>query len=187
MKNVCIFASGNGTNFEALADSKELSKLCKIKLLICDNPKAKVIKKAKDRNIETFVFNPKKYMDKKSYEREILNRLNDVDYIFLAGYMRILSKDFLDKFSGKLVNIHPSLLPSYKGKDAIKRAYDMREEYIGVSIHYVNEEVDGGRVLAQDKLRVDYNKSLDEITEEIHKIEHKIYVKTAIKILEGEL
>ncbi|KXO15811.1 phosphoribosylglycinamide formyltransferase [Peptoniphilus sp. GNH] len=187
MKNIAVFASGNGTNFEALADDKEIRKLAEIKILICDNPKAKVIERAKKRNINVFTLNPKDYASKEDYEKEFLDHLVDVDYIFLAGYMRILSPYFLENFSGKVINIHPSLLPLYKGKDSIKRAYEAGEEYIGVSIHFVNEEVDGGKIIIQDKLRVDYDKSLDEVTEEIHKLEHKLYTKTAAKILREEL
>ena len=100
--------------------------------------------------------------------------------------MRILSKDFLEKFPGKIINIHPSLLPKYKGVESIKRAYEAGDEYIGVTIHYVNEEVDGGKILAQDKFKVDYEKSLDDIEEEVHKLEHKLYVKTTTEILKGE-
>ncbi|WP_296111834.1 phosphoribosylglycinamide formyltransferase [uncultured Anaerococcus sp.] len=186
MKKIGIFASGTGTNFEALADSREIKKLAHIEIMVCDKPGAKVIEKAEMRNIKTFVFSPKDYENKAAYEKEILEKIKDLDYIFLAGYMRILSKDFLEKFPGKIINIHPSLLPKYKGIESIKRAYEAGDEYIGVTIHYVNEEVDGGKILAQDKFKVDYEKSLDDIEEEVHKLEHKLYVKTTTEILKGE-
>lgn len=186
MKKIGIFASGTGTNFEAIASSDEIKNLADIKIMVCDKPGAKVIKRAEDKNIETFVFNPKDYENKRAYEKEILEKVKDLDYIFLAGYMRILSKDFLEKFPGKVINIHPSLLPKYKGIESIKRAYEAGEEYIGVTIHYVNEEIDGGEILAQDQFKVDYKKSLEEIENEVHNIEHKLYIKTAAKILKGE-
>ena len=186
MKKIGIFASGTGTNFEALADSDELKSLAHIEIMVCDKPGAKVIEKAEKRNIETFVFNPRAYENKKAYEKEILEKVKDLDYIFLAGYMRILTGDFLEKFPGKVINIHPSLLPKYKGIESIKRAYEDREEYIGVTIHYVNEEIDGGEILAQDKFKVDYDKNYDQVEAEVHKIEHKLYVKTAVEILKGE-
>lgn len=186
MKKIAIFASGTGTNFEALADSREILNLADIEIMVCDKPGAKVIEKAEKRNIETFVFNPKTFENKKAYEKEILEKVKDLDYIFLAGYMRILSGDFLENFPGKVINIHPSLLPKYKGIESIKRAYENREEYIGVTIHYVNEEIDGGEILAQDKFRVDYDMSLGEVEADVHKIEHKLYVKTAAEILKGE-
>ena len=186
MKKIGIFASGTGTNFEALADSKEIQNLADIEIMVCDRPGAKVIKKAEKRDIKTFVFNPKTYENKKAYEKEILDKVKDLDYIFLAGYMRILTGDFLENFPGKVINIHPSLLPKYKGIESIERAYEDREEYIGVTIHYVNEEIDGGEILAQDKFRVDYDKNYDQVEDQVHKIEHKLYVKTAAEILKGE-
>lgn len=186
MKKIGIFASGTGTNFEALADSDEIKSLADIKIMVCDKPDARVIEKAKTRNIETFVFNPKDYENKNAYEEEILKKVKNLDFIFLAGYMRILTGDFLENFAGKVINIHPSLLPKFKGIESIKRAYENREEYIGVTIHYVNEEIDGGEILAQDKLRVDYGMDLDQVEDEVHKLEHKLYVKTALEILKGE-
>lgn len=186
MKKTGIFASGTGTNFEALADSDEIKSLAHMEVMVCDRPGAKVIEKAEKRNIETFVFNPKEYENKKAYEKEILDKVKDLDYIFLAGYMRILSGYFLENFPGKVINIHPSLLPKYKGIESIKRAYEAGEKYIGVTIHYVNEEIDGGEILAQDKFRVDYEMNLDQVEDEVHKIEHKLYVKTAAEILKGE-
>ena len=186
MKKIGIFASGTGTNFEALADSTEIQNLADIEIMVCDRPGAKVIKKSEKRDIKTFVFNPKEYENKKAYEKEILEKVKDLDYIFLAGYMRILSGDFLENFPGKVINIHPSLLPKYKGIESIKRAFEAREEYIGVTIHYVNEEIDGGEILAQDKFRVDYEMDLDQVEDQVHKIEHKLYVKTAAEILKGE-
>lgn len=186
MKKIGIFASGTGTNFEALADSDEIKSLAHIEVMVCDKPGAKVIKKAEKRNIETFVFSPKDYENKNAYEKEILEKVKDLDYIFLAGYMRILSGNFLENFPGKVINIHPSLLPKYKGIESIKRAYENHEEYIGVTIHYVNEEIDGGEILTQDKFRVDYEMDLDQVEAEVHEIEHKLYVKTAAEILKGE-
>ena len=111
MKKIGIFASGTGTNFDALASSEQIKNLADIDIMVCDKPGAKVIKKAEDKNIKTFVFSPKDYENKAAYEKEILEKVKDLDYIFLAGYMRILSKDFLEKFKGKVINIHSSLLP----------------------------------------------------------------------------
>lgn len=186
MKKIGIFASGTGTNFDALASSEQIKNLADIDIMVCDKPGAKVIKKAEDKNIKAFVFNPKDYENKAAYEKEILEKVKDLDYIFLAGYMRILSKDFLEKFKGKVINIHPSLLPKYKGIESIKRAYEAGEKYIGVTIHYVNEEIDGGEILAQDKFKVDYTKSLDEIESQVHEVEHRLYIKTGAEILKGE-
>ena len=92
----------------------------------------------------------------------------------------------LENFQGKIINIHPSILPAYKGKDSIKRAYENKEEEIGVSVHFVNEEVDGGQILAQDKFTVDYDMDLDQVTEQVHKIEHKLYPQVLLKLFKEE-
>jgi len=183
MIDVAVFASGTGSNFVNLVQNEDLKKYINIKLLVCDNPKAKVIERAKDFNIESLVFNPKEYSKKKEYEKMILERVNDFDYLLLAGYMRVISPYFLENYKGKIINIHPSLLPLYKGINSIERAYENRDEEIGVTLHYVNEELDAGEILAQDKFKVDYNKSLDEITEQVHKLEHRLYPETLIELL----
>lgn len=182
MIDIAIFASGTGSNFVNLVKNKKLKKYCNIKLLICDNPNAKVIEKAKELNIDTYVFNPKEYKNKKEYEDVILAKIKNIDFLVLAGYMRILSPYFLENYQGKIINIHPSLLPLYKGINSIEIAYNNRDSEIGVSIHYVNEEVDGGEILAQDKFKVDYKESLDEITNRVHQLEHRLYPETLINI-----
>lgn len=182
MIDIAIFASGTGSNFVNLVKNEELKDYCNIKLLICDNPNAKVIESAKELNIDTFVFNPKEFASKKEYDDVVLEKVKDMDFIVLAGYMRILSPYFLENYNGKIINIHPSLLPLYKGINSIERAYNNKDPEIGISIHYVNEEVDGGEILAQDKFKVDYNESLDEVTNRVHQLEHRLYPKTLINI-----
>lgn len=182
MINIAIFASGTGSNFVNLVQNEELKDYCNIKLLICDNPNAKVIERAKELDIDTFVFNPKDFNTKREYERLIIEKVKDINYLVLAGYMRILSPYFLEKYQGRIINIHPSLLPLYKGINSIERAYNNRDFEIGISIHYVNEEVDGGEILAQDKFIVDYNENLEQVIDRVHKLEHRLYPKTLVKI-----
>lgn len=183
MRKVAIFGSGTGSNFEKIADHPLLKKEISIDLVICDKVGAAVIEKAESRGIKTFVFSAKDYQDKVSYEKDILERVKDCQYIFLAGYMRIISPYFLNNYKGIILNLHPSLLPKYKGKDAIKQAFDNKEKEIGISIHYVNEELDGGDVIAQDKLKVLEEDTLESVTERIHKLEHKLYPETILKII----
>lgn len=183
MIDVAVLASGTGSNFVNLVENEELKKYINIKLLVCDKPKAKVIERAEEFNIESLVFNPKEYSKKVEYEKMLLDKVKDFDYLILAGYMRVISPFFLERYKGKIINIHPSLLPLYKGINSIERAYENQDEEIGVTIHFVNEEVDGGEILAQDKFKVDYNKSLDEITEQVHELEHRLYPETLIELL----
>jgi len=175
---IAIFASGNGSNFEALAKHFEKLHDYKIEILIYDKKDAFVIERSKKFNIES------KYIDysfgKDSAEDQIIEILKDknINIVFLAGFMRILSKKIIE-IGIPIINIHPSLLPKYKGINSIERAYNSDDERIGVTIHYVNEGVDEGEIIAQESIRLDKSKSLDEIESEIHKIEHKIYPITA--------
>ncbi|MGX7111495.1 phosphoribosylglycinamide formyltransferase [Gemella cuniculi] len=187
MKRVAIFASGTGSNFEKIADSKKLKDKIKIELLVCDKKDAAVIKKAEDRNIPTYVFSAKNFSTKEDYEKEILTKVQNLDYIFLAGYMRIISPYFLKNYKKTILNLHPSLLPKYKGKDAIKQAYNAGEKEIGISIHYVNEELDGGEIIAQKSFKVSKEDTLEEITEKVHKLEHELYPNVILKLVEEAL
>lgn len=186
MKKVAIFASGTGSNFVNLVKNEELKDFMSVELMVCDKTKAKVIERSEELGVKTLVFSAKDYACKKDYEDMILSNMNNIDYILLAGYMRIISPYFLENFQGKIINIHPSILPAYKGKDSIKRAYENKEEEIGVSVHFVNEEVDGGQILAQDKFTVDYDMDLDQVTEQVHKIEHKLYPQVLLKLFKEE-
>ncbi|EHR35045.1 phosphoribosylglycinamide formyltransferase [Helcococcus kunzii] len=186
MIDVAVFASGTGSNLVNLVQNEELKNYINIKLLVCDNPKAKVIERAKELGVETLVFNPKEYSKKIDFEKMLLEQVKDFKYLLLAGYMRVISTYFLENYEGKIINIHPSLLPLYKGINSIERAYNNKDEEIGVTIHFVNEEVDGGEILAQDKFTVDYNKSLEDITQQVHKLEHRLYPNTLIELLRKE-
>ena len=186
-KRVAIFASGTGSNFEKIADDSRLKEKIDIVLLVCDKPNAAVIKKARDRNINTYVFSAKDFASKQDYETAILEKVKDLDYIFLAGYMRIISPYFLENYKKTILNLHPSLLPKYKGKDAIEQAYKAQEREIGISIHYVNEELDGGGVIAQKSLTVKDGETLEEVTTRIHELEHELYPNVILKLVEEAL
>ena len=186
-KRVAIFASGTGSNFEKIADDNRLKEKMDIALLVCDKPNAAVIKKAQDRNINTYVFSTKDFASKQGYEEAILDQVKDLDYIFLAGYMRIISPYFLENYKKTILNLHPSLLPKYKGKDAIEQAFNAGESEIGISIHYVNEELDGGEVIAQKSLTVKDGETLEEVTARVHELEHELYPNVILKLIEEAL
>ncbi len=182
MINIAVFASGTGSNFKNLINRKDIN--ANFSLLVCDKKKANVINIANKNNIKTFVFSPKDYQNKEDYENHIIEELekNNIDLIVLAGYMRILSKKFVKKYENKIINIHPSYLPYYKGAKAITDAYEDGKNIFGVTVHYVNEEVDGGKIIIQEKLENTENLSIEEITEKIHNLEYKLY-PYAIKML----
>lgn len=181
MIKIAIFASGTGSNFEALLTAIDEGRLqAKATLLVCDKTGAPVIEKAKARAIPTFVFTPKAYGSKAQYEEAILNALKDhhVDWVILAGYMRLIGPVLLAAYEGRIINIHPSLLPKYKGKDAIERAFSAGEKEIGVSIHYVDAGMDTGEVITQEAIPLTGKETLPEVKAKIHQVEHRLYPKT---------
>ena len=183
MKRIAIFASGSGTNFEALVN--ETYKNGQIVLLICDKPNAYVIERAKNHNINYFIVELKKFENKEAYETAIVNKLKEekIDLVLLAGYMKIVDKVLLDAYEGRIINIHPALLPSFKGAHGIKDAYDYGVKIMGVTIHYVNKEVDGGKIIAQDCFHLN-GETLEQAESKIHAIEHKLFPATLKKLLE---
>ena len=185
-KKVAIFASGTGSNFERIADDARLAEWMEIAVLVCDQPQATVIEKAHQRQIATYVFSARDFSDKQAYEQAILTRVADCDFIFLAGYMRLLSPYFLAQYAKPILNIHPSLLPAYKGKDAIQQAYQAGEQRLGISIHYVNEEMDGGEVIAQATLERLPDETLAEVTARIHQLEHQLYPEVILEHVKGD-
>ena len=188
MKNIAIFASGSGSNFEAIVTAIEKGDLkCNCKILISDKPNCYCIERAKKHNIKYFAFNPKDYESKQAYEEEILKIMKEeeVDLIVLAGYMRLISETLIEPYNNRIVNIHPALLPSFKGKDGIKQAYEFGCNVFGITVHYVNIEMDGGKIIAQDAFRATKEDTLETIETKIHALEHKLYVETLKELLEG--
>jgi phosphoribosylglycinamide formyltransferase-1 len=178
--HIAIFASGNGSNFEAIANACADGKLnAKIVLLICDNPDAFVIKRAEKFDIPVFTFQPKTFANKVEYETEIVKILkkHDVDLICLAGYMRLVSDVLLNAYEGKIINIHPSLLPAFKGLNAIQQAFDYGVKITGVTTHFVDKTIDGGKIIDQVAISIE-NHTLEELEEKIHAIEHELYIQT---------
>lgn len=185
MTKIAVFASGNGSNFQAIIDAVNNGKLdAEICLLVCDKPNAYAIERAKKHAIPTFVFNPKDYENKKAFEEEILAKLrqNNVEWIVLAGYMRLIGETLLTAYGGKIVNIHPSLLPSFRGKDAIGQAFRAGVKVTGVTIHYVDEGMDTGPIIAQEAVYVDEDDTIETLAEKIHQVEHKLYPSTLKKL-----
>ncbi|MGY4686364.1 phosphoribosylglycinamide formyltransferase [Petrotoga sp. DB-2] len=185
MKKIVILASGNGTNFEAICKYFLKSSKTSIIKLITDNKKAYVIERAKGLGIDYEIIDYSSFKSKKEYNDYLFDRLKDLDFdlMVLAGYMRILPGYIVRYYADKIINIHPSLLPKYPGLRSIERAYNNKEEYIGITIHYVEEEVDTGKIILQKKLKVDKNWDLEKLEEEIHKLEHQYYPQVIENLL----
>lgn len=186
---IAIFASGRGSNFAAIARAvqRKIIKNTKIALLITDVKDAPVRKLAKKYKVPDIFISPEDFSDKKSYEEAIIKILKKekVSLVVLAGFMKILSPYFLKYFPQKIINIHPSLLPAFKGKDAIKRAYNYGCKVTGVTVHFVTEEVDAGPIILQEGIPITARDSLKTLEEKIHKTEHKLYPK-AIALIAKE-
>ncbi|KAF2956303.1 phosphoribosylglycinamide formyltransferase [Marinitoga sp. 38H-ov] len=181
-KKIIILASGNGSNFEAIVN--KLRNKYSIKL-ISENKEAYVLQRAINLYVDYEIINYKNFENRDLYNKKLFEKLKKEkpDLIVLAGYMKILPDYIVDFFSKRIINIHPSLLPAFKGLNAIKKAYDYGVKYTGVTIHYVNNELDGGEIIAQDIVKIETEDTLHSLEEKIHKIEHKLYPKVIDKIL----
>lgn len=186
MKRLAVFASGSGSNFEAIAEGCQSGAIegAEVVLCVCDKPGARVLQRAQRLGVPTLVFNPKEYASKRDFERMIADRLDDesVDLVCLAGYMRIVGEELLGRYGGRIVNIHPALLPAFPGAHAIKDAFEYGVKVYGVTIHEVDATLDGGRIISQ--VAVPYEgDDIEALEEMIHKAEHKLYIDTINKII----
>ena len=172
-----VLASGKGTNFQELINlSKDENLDIDIKVLITNNGNAGCIRRAQDANIPHKVISTSEFLQKKLFEAEIINTLIsfDVELIVMAGWMKIVSSSFVNRFKGKIINIHPSLLPSYKGSNAINEALSNGALITGCSVHFVETEVDSGSLIMQAALPVLKNDNFESLTKRIQILEHKI-------------
>lgn len=186
MKKIAVFASGFGSNFQAIIEAVQNNVLnAEIALLVSDNPSSKAVERANANGIDAFAFFAKKYASKEMYERAILGELNahGVDYIVLAGYMRIIGKTLLEAFPMRIINLHPALLPSFPGAHGIADAYNYGVKVFGITIHFVDEGIDTGKIIDQFSFHCDENDNLETIETKIHQLEHKYYPLTIEKVV----
>lgn len=177
-----VFISGTGSNLKSLIKFSKLKKSpLSINIIISNNPKAKGLLYGKIYKIKKKIFNFKK---KNLAEKKILEELdkNRISLICLAGFMKILSKNFIDNFKGKILNIHPSLLPKFKGLNTHERALRNKENFSGCTVHYVNSKLDSGKVILQKKVKINKNETSKTLRDKILKQEHKLYPEAIKKI-----
>ncbi|WP_156645603.1 phosphoribosylglycinamide formyltransferase [Lentibacillus sp. JNUCC-1] len=177
MANVraAVFASGTGSNFQAIAACPDLA--CDVALLVCDRPGAGVIDLAKKLGVPAFVINRDDFVSKTDFEKAILRELEvyKIDWVFLAGYMRLIGSVLLDEWEGRIVNIHPSLLPAFPGKDGIGDAFRAGAAETGVTIHYVDSGMDTGEIIAQEKVPILPEDTEVTLKQRIQQVEHRLY------------
>ena len=177
-----VFISGTGSNFKNLIKFSKIKKTpISINLVISNVHKAKGLKYADQFNIKKKIFN---FKDNTKTEKKILTLLKKekINFICLAGFMKILSKNFIKKFDGKIINIHPSLLPKYKGLNTHRRAIANKDKFTGCTIHYVNEKLDSGKIIMQKKIKVSSRDNVASLTKKVLKQEHKLYPAAIMRI-----
>ena len=180
MKKIAVMISGSGSNLEAIVKAcHEKNIYGEIVYVISNNPDAYGIERAKKYNIPVKIIDHKSYTDRDDFDdalKEFLDNL-EIDLIILAGFMRILGKNITEKFYGKMINLHPSLLPLYPGLNTHTQALNNKDKYHGISIHFVSAELDAGPLIAQGKVSVKADDDLEKLVSKIHKVEHDLLPK----------
>jgi len=188
--NIAVFVSGSGTNLQAIIDAVNNGTLkCKIVLVVSDNEKAYALTRAKTAGIDTFVLSPKEFDTREDYDKEIIKRLEEkkIELVVLAGFMRLISGCFAQQYKHRIINIHPAMLPSFKGTHGIKDAFAYGVKVTGVTVHFVDEELDHGPIILQEAVIVEEGDTMESLEEKIHKVEHRLY-SSAIKLFtEGKV
>ena len=177
-----VFISGTGSNLKSLIKFSRLKKSpISINLILSNDSKSKGLQYGKIFKIKKKIFDfKKKHIDEKKILFEL--KKNRIDLICLAGFMKILSKTFINNFNGKILNIHPSLLPKFKGLNTHERAIRNKEKYSGCTVHFVNSKLDSGKIILQDKVRINKNETPKTLAKKILAKEHKLYPKAILKV-----
>ncbi len=177
-----VFISGTGSNLKSLIKFSKTNKSpISIEFVFSNNSKARGLNYAKTYDIKKKVLN---FKNKNLSEKKLLSilKVNNIEMICLAGFMKILSKNFIKKFKGKILNIHPSLLPKYKGLNTHKRALNNKEKYSGCTVHFVNARLDAGKIILQKKVKISKNETEISLAKKILAQEHKLYPKAILKV-----
>ena len=185
---IAVLISGNGSNLQAIIDNFRDEVGIEISSVISNKADAYGLTRANREGIETHIVNHEDYSSREDFEKELIKILKkeSPDLIVLAGFMRILSNLFISEYYGKLINIHPSLLPNYKGMDTHRRVLENDEEFHGVTVHYVDNSLDGGPICAQSKIKID-TKDQKRLEEQIHELEYGLYPEVIKNIASGKM
>ena len=181
-----VFISGTGSNLKSLIKfSRNNKSPISIDFIVSNNSKAKGLNYAKIYKIKKKILN---FKNKNLSENKLLSilKINKIEMICLAGFMKILSKNFINKFKGKIFNIHPSLLPKYKGLNTHERVLKNKEKYSGCTVHFVNSKLDSGRIILQKKVKISKNETSASLAKKILFQEHKLYPKAILKVFNLE-
>ncbi len=181
-KKLLVLISGSGSNLQALIDAQDQDDFMgEIVAVISNNENVLGLERATSANIPAITLQHTNYPSREAFDTALSNIINTYqpDLIILAGFMRILTRDFVENFRGKLLNIHPSLLPKYPGLNTHKRALQNCDKYHGSSVHFVTEELDGGPLIAQSKIKITANETEASLIKKVLKLEHQLYPQVA--------
>lgn len=188
---LAVFASGSGSNFQAIVEATRDGRLAgaDVALVVCDKPGAYVLERADRLGVAKFVFDPRAYPDKAAFEQEIVRELQqrDISFVVLAGYMRLVGPVLLSAYEGRMINLHPSLLPAFLGKDAIRQAYEYGVKITGVTVHFVDAGLDTGPIIAQRAVPIEPADTLETLTARIHAVEHQLLVEVLQDVVADRL
>ena len=190
MQRFAVFVSGNGSNLQAIIDAVKQGDIqAELALVFSDRHKAYALKRAEAAGIKTLCLERKDYATPQSFERQILIYLKEyqIDFLILAGYMRILTPFFVKQYEQKILNIHPSLLPAFKGAKAIKDTFTYGAKVAGVTVHFVDDKMDHGPIILQETFKLTEKETLESLEERVHAVEHKLYPKAIALFAEGRL
>lgn len=189
-KRIAIFASGNGSNLQAIIDySKNNDINGDVVFVLSNNADAFALKRARNSNIDTECIPYNMNSSRIEFDGKISQAIKNknIDLICLAGYMLLLSPDFIDEYKNKIINIHPSLLPSFKGLHGIRDAFDYGVKVTGVTVHFVDRELDNGPIILQEPVLIREGESVEELEGNIHEVEHKLYPRAVGYFCRDEL
>ena len=188
--NIAVLCSGNGTNLQAIIDNVNNGYIpARIAFVLSDEKKAFALERARKAGIETVTLDKKDYKEREDFDREIVKRLKkkNVDLVVLAGFMRLLSPYFVKEYRNRIINVHPALLPSFKGPHGIKDAIDHGVKVTGVTVHFVDEHLDNGPIILQKAVEIKEGDTEETLLERVHKEEHKIYPEAIKLFVEGKI
>jgi phosphoribosylglycinamide formyltransferase-1 len=188
--NIAVLCSGSGTNLQAIIDGIGKGHIpARIGIVISDNAKAFALERARKAGIDTIALDKKDYKTREDFDREIVKRLKDkkIELVVLAGFMRLLSPYFIKEYRNRIINIHPALLPSFKGAHGIKDALEHGVKMTGVTIHFVDEHLDNGPIILQKAVEIEEGDTEKTLLERVHKEEHRIYPEAIKLFAEGKI
>ncbi len=188
--NIAVFCSGYGSNLQAIIDKTTDGYIpAKIALVVCDNDQAFALKRAEKAGIETLILDPRKFNTREAFDKEVIKELRNkkVSLVVLAGFMRLLSGHFIKEYENRIINIHPSLLPSFKGTHGVRDALEYGVKVTGPTVHFVDEKLDHGPIILQRSFDIKDDETEEGLLERMHKEEHKIYPEAIKLYVEGKL